>query len=936
MKRIGWVTRGIRGSLGLLCAGLAAASLAASPTPEQQEWSDKYPGHEKVPAAPVAILGDVIQRDNPVEPELPEGGTPRLSIETVRTDAAVRSTDFRLLRPQAAELAEVDAAMALGNPRVIVTLALSFTPEGLFEPAHADAQRAVMRAAQDSVIGALSAIGVTVDRRFETVPMLALEATPAAIQLLKRLPGIARIEVDSFSSPQLGTSVPRIGAADVHDRGVSGLGWVVAVIDTGIDRAHPFLAGFVGEACFTTTHACPDGSNSQTSEGAGERCLYPGCFHGTHVAGIATGVGQGALRGVAKRAQLMPIRAADPNPDTGEPIFYESALIAALEYVYSQRNSYAIAAVNMSLGDEKANYDFCDTDARKPIIDNLRAAGIATVIASGNEGHSRAVSAPGCISSAITVAAAGDTDDYVPYFSNYGSQVDVVAPGEDINSSVPGGGYAELSGTSMAAPHVAGAFALLQQRAQTTVGVNEGRLESTGKNITDTRGGVQGLNTKPRINVFGAAALDYPLLRNDLAGNYREPRPLLHNFLWNSTAVFWSAVATRETTSDLDVDLRVYDTETGQTLLGSSAVPKGRVDLVALNRNLRAADPIYPRVNPYSTGPNPFIDGRYLIELSDATKTLSFQETSSMDINDVVRIWDKSTSAGLPLAVRVVPASTLDADLFVFTSDPANPSTFVRGRSSATATSAAAGPGIAEGVKFTPAMTGYAGVAVTSANGFGAFTVYADISAPSGSLVIDGGTSTTVDATVSLALNAADAQTGVEKMRISIDGTLDAEPWTPYAPTKTVVLPSGLGVKTVRAQYRNFAGLDSAVFSDTIKQVAASVRVDVRDLSMPEGTGLGTTFRVPVTLSAAIPNADVLVDLSTADGSATVSGRDYTARTATLRIPAGTTQATFDVSVSADNKVERPETFRVRIINRIQNAVAGDGEATVTISNDDR
>jgi hypothetical protein len=170
-------------------------------------------------------------------------------------------------------------------------------------------------------------------------------------------------------------------------------------------------------------------------------------------------------------------------------------------------NSYQIASVNISIGGGRFTSN-CDSDFSKAPydlktpIDNLRAAGIATVIASGNESYTNAISFPACISSAVSVGSTTKSD-IVSSFSNSASFLDLLAPGSSIYSSVPGGGYEYLNGTSMAAPHVAGAWAVLKQ-AKPAAGVAEvlNALKSTGKAVTDTRNGI----TKPRIQVNTALA----------------------------------------------------------------------------------------------------------------------------------------------------------------------------------------------------------------------------------------------------------------------------------------------------------------------------------------------------------------------------------------------------------------------------------------------
>ncbi len=162
----------------------------------------------------------------------------------------------------------------------------------------------------------------------------------------------------------------------------------------------------------------------------------------------------------------------------------------------------------------------CDSSfaSFKTSVDNLRSAGIATVIAAGNSSSRSQISFPACISSAIAVAAT-DKSDGIAYYTNINSQVAVFAPGggagsggTDILSSVPSGysctspatGYCYLAGTSMATPHVAGAFAAIRTAVGSGPSVTTilNTLINTGKSITDNRSG--GSVTKPRIQVDSA------------------------------------------------------------------------------------------------------------------------------------------------------------------------------------------------------------------------------------------------------------------------------------------------------------------------------------------------------------------------------------------------------------------------------------------------
>jgi len=201
----------------------------------------------------------------------------------------------------------------------------------------------------------------------------------------------------------------------------------------------------------------------------------------------------------------------------------------ALERVFLLRATYSFAAVNISLGGA-VQLGACDGDPRKAAIDNLRSAGIATVIASGNQGSFIGISAPACISTAVSVGSTGDGSegailDEVSLFSNSSPLVSLLAPGDRITSSIPGGGFASFRGTSMAAPHVAGTFALLKQASPSAdVGRLVNILQGTGLPIVDPFNGV----IKSRVRV--AEALSWVESNVFIAGFYqsvlgRQPDP---------------------------------------------------------------------------------------------------------------------------------------------------------------------------------------------------------------------------------------------------------------------------------------------------------------------------------------------------------------------------------------------------------------------------
>jgi subtilisin len=413
-------------------------------------------------------------------------------------------------------------ARARGSAPVIVQLAVPFVPEGALGDREASRQREAIAAAQESVLARLAALAPAGVKQFETVPYLALVADESVLDALEADPAVVAIQEDRWDELHLAESIAIIGAQGAWNQGLTGSGQTVAVLDSGFQMNHPFFGGRgVAEACFSSSFPnqavslCPNGQTQQVGAGAAAACppTVVGCDHGTHVAGAAMGQGQ-SFSGVARAASLIAVQVftgvIDPEICGGQqetPCLrtLTSDQILGLEYVYSLRNTHQIASANMSLGGgQEAGH--CDGDARKAIIDNLRSARIATVVSSGNEGFTSAMGSPACISSAVAVGStqdgsSGTVVDAVSPFSNSSAALDFLAPGQVITSSVPGSGFGNMSGTSMAAPHVAGALAVLrQQRPQASVTELLNTLAATGVPITDPRNGI----TRPRIQLDAA------------------------------------------------------------------------------------------------------------------------------------------------------------------------------------------------------------------------------------------------------------------------------------------------------------------------------------------------------------------------------------------------------------------------------------------------
>ncbi len=408
--------------------------------------------------------------------------------------------------------------------RVLVVLDVAFTPEDTLSKAPALTQRHAIMRAQDALLERLAAEQVHVNQRYTDLPGLALTVNASALSALERVPEVVSVEEDKRHKPFLDISVPLIGASDAWGMGYTGAGWAVAVLDTGVDKHHAFLSGKVlSEACYSTNYAfdkastlCPGGGESEVGLGTGVNCAVTiaGCDHGTHVAGIAAGYQSDSLAGVAKDGNVIAIQVfsriddglfCDPYPSPCITA-YTSDIIAGLDRVLALHNDASfttpIASVNLSLGGGRYT-KVCDNDNVfiKLAIDKLASVGIATIVASGNDGYTDALSSPACVSSAVSVGATSDSD-VVTDFSNSASFLDLLAPGASIYSSVPGGDFESWPGTSMAAPHVAGAWAVLKSaNPSADITTILDAMKKTGVAITDSRNGI----SKPRIQVDAAA-----------------------------------------------------------------------------------------------------------------------------------------------------------------------------------------------------------------------------------------------------------------------------------------------------------------------------------------------------------------------------------------------------------------------------------------------
>jgi subtilisin family serine protease len=425
--------------------------------------------------------------------------------------------------------------------------------------------------------------------RFEITPMFAVNVSLSELNALADDPAVVRIYYDHRGSPALLQSVPLIGMDLAYLANATGARQAVAVIDTGVQTNHEFLKANIimdKQACFSNGEAtgvtlCPNEQQTQEGRGAADTstaaCVNGDtslCNHGTHVAGIAAGnnsnPGDGKpANGVARNARIVPIQVFFRTTCglTAQPCvrYLNSDLMLALQWLYRNAlrpsDGVRLAAVNLSLGTDTLYARACDDEfgALKTQIDMLRAVGVVTVVASANDGSTSSISSPACISTAVAVGSTTKRD-VISMFSNMSSQVALMAPGGlttltppppcalgtvnvNILSSYSGttsaesGDYGCMAGTSMAAPHVAGAFAAIRTVCpDATIDRMLMASQRTGIPIKDTRPAIPfvrpaGTQTKPRISVdlarqaLGCASHDFngdgksDLVWRDTTGN---------------------------------------------------------------------------------------------------------------------------------------------------------------------------------------------------------------------------------------------------------------------------------------------------------------------------------------------------------------------------------------------------------------------------------
>lgn len=314
---------------------------------------------------------------------------------------------------------------------------------------------------QTAQVNDVKKMGGQVKHQFKFMDTMLVSMPEAAAAALTKNPNVSFVEEDQVAYKTTQSTpwgITHIKANQVHATGNTGSGVKVAILDTGIDANHQDL-NVRGGASFV-----PSEPNA----------LVDGDGHGTHVAGTVAALNNttGVL-GVAYSADLYAVKVLDSS---GSGTY--SGIIQGIEWAVANN----MDVINMSLGGSSGS------TALKQACDNAYNSGVLVVAAAGNsgtKGKQNTIGYPAKYASVMAVGAV-DSNNARASFSSVGSELEVMAPGVNILSSVPGNNYASYNGTSMASPHVAGAAALIMagNPGLTNVQVRQ-KLVNTAKPLGD-------------------------------------------------------------------------------------------------------------------------------------------------------------------------------------------------------------------------------------------------------------------------------------------------------------------------------------------------------------------------------------------------------------------------------------------------------------------